>query len=282
MPVQAFRANTHRKPGMDEFEYYDDDGDWLVYVEPEECNVVAGKSITLEAILDPSVEGEKVTWTSDDPDIASVDQNGKVKGLRAGSTFINAELIDEDYMGFSYVNVLFQDVTNESLSYFDPVYWALACGITTGTSPVKFSPGNKCLRYHFVLFLWRDAGEPEPELKTCPFKDVKKTDSFYKAVLWAYENNITTGTDATHFSPYDPLTRGQVCTFLYRKDGSPGVSASMLFVDVPSNVYYTNAVKWAALTGVTTGTDPTHFEPNKTCTRAQTVTFLYRMYFVEY
>ena len=261
---------------------YDDDEDDYIYVDPKECNVVAGQTVTLEAVLDPSIEGSKVTWSSDEPDIATVDQKGKVKGIKAGSTFINAEVTGEEYMGCSYVNVLFQDVTNESLSYFDPVYWALACDITTGTSPVKFSPGNKCLRYHFVLFLWRDAGKPEPESKTCPFKDVKKTDSFYKAVLWAYENNITTGTDKTHFSPYKELTRGQVCTFLYRKDGSPSISGKMPFVDVPSNVYYTNAVKWAALTGITTGTDPTHFKPEATCTRAQTVTFLYRMYFNEY
>ena len=266
---------------FDEYSYHNEDDDWLINVDPEVCYIAAGDTITLEAIIDPSIEGTEITWTTDDPDIATVDQKGKVKAIKPGSTFINAEAVDEDYFGYCYVNVLFQDVTNQDLSYFDPVYWALEAGITTGTSPVKFSPGNKCLRYHFVLFLWRQAGKPEPKSKTCPFKDVKKTDSFYKAVLWAYENKITTGTDATHFSPYKDLTRGQVCTFLYRKAGSPYVSTNIPFVDVPSNVYYTNAVKWAALKGITTGTDPTHFKPETVCTRAQTVTFLYRMYFLE-
>ena len=102
--------------------------------------------------------------------------------------------------------------------YYDPVYWAFyhEPQITKGTSDFNFSPDAGCTRAQAVTFLWRAAGEPEPENKTNPFEDVKETDYFYKAVLWAVEKGITTGTTATTFRPDNTCTRGQIVTFLYR------------------------------------------------------------------
>lgn len=110
-----------------------------------------------------------------------------------------------------------------------------------------------------------------------PFADVKESDYFYDAVLWAAENGITSGTDATHFSPNNPCTRAQAVTFLWRSYGSPEPkSTEMPFADVAADAYYYNAVLWAVENGITTGTSATSFSPDATVTRAQTVTFLWR------
>lgn len=110
------------------------------------------------------------------------------------------------------------------------------------------------------------------------FTDVQdKKLSYYKAVLWALENNITTGTDATHFSPSKACTRAQVATFLWRANGKPAPTIkNNPFTDVPAGRSFSDAVLWAYELGITTGTSKTEFSPSKTCTRAQTVTFLYR------
>ena len=110
-----------------------------------------------------------------------------------------------------------------------------------------------------------------------PFVDVFESDYFYEPVLWAVEKGITTGTDATHFSPAATCTRGQVVTFLWRAAGSPAPSSSANpFTDVSSSDYYYNAVLWAVGKNITNGTSATTFGPNDGCTRGQVVTFLHR------
>ena len=109
------------------------------------------------------------------------------------------------------------------------------------------------------------------------FADVPSGSYYYDAVLWAVKNSITTGTDAIHFSPDGICTRAQAVTFLWRAAGSPAPkSATMPFIDVPAGSYYYNAVLWAVENGITKGTSDTAFSPDKTCTRAQIVTFLWR------
>ena len=109
------------------------------------------------------------------------------------------------------------------------------------------------------------------------FVDVKTGDYFYNAVLWAVQEGITSGTDATHFSPNASCTRAQIVTFLWRASGSPEPkTASNPFTDVAANAYYCKAVLWAVENGITGGTGDGKFSPDATCTRAQSVTFLYR------
>ena len=108
------------------------------------------------------------------------------------------------------------------------------------------------------------------------FVDVKVGDYFYDAVLWAAEKGITSGTDATHFSPNAACTRAQIVTFLWRAAGSPEPKGTGSFADVPADSYYTKAVAWAVENGITGGTGDGKFSPDATCTRAQAVTFLYR------
>ena len=100
--------------------------------------------------------------------------------------------------------------------FYKPVLWAVEEGITNGTSATTFGSFANCNRAAVVTFLLRAAGSPNPKYTSNPFVDVKTTDFFYKAVLWAVENGITNGVDATHFGPTTACNRAQVVTFLYR------------------------------------------------------------------
>ena len=174
----------------------------------------------------------------------------------------------------------FKDVPRNAY-YYDAVMWAVQNKITSGTGDgTTFEPNAICTRGQVVTFLWRAAGQPEPKNAENPFVDVKSGDYFYKAVLWALENKITTGTgDGTTFEPHANCNRGQIVTFLSRAKGGQATTSTNPFEDVPSNAYYYNPVLWAVENGITTGTgDGTTFEPNADCTRGQVITFLFRAY----
>ena len=170
----------------------------------------------------------------------------------------------------------FVDVPEDSF-FIDPVLWAVEQGITTGTTPTTFNPTGECQRAVVVTFLWRAAGSPEPTTTENPFTDVKEGDFFYKAVLWAVENNITNGISATQFGPLVLCNRAQVVTFLYRAMGNPTVTnTNNPFLDVTVTDWYGPAVLWAVENGITNGMSATQFGTTITCNRAQVVTFLYR------
>ena len=172
----------------------------------------------------------------------------------------------------------FNDVAPGSF-FYEPVMWAIENGITNGTSATTFGPNDQCMRAHVVTFLWRAVGSPEPTRTDNPFVDVKPTDFYYKPVLWAVENGITAGMDATHFGPTAYCNRAQVVTFLYRTMGNPTVGAATNpFTDVAAGSFYERAVLWAVENGVTAGLSATSFGPNSICNRAQIVTFLYRAF----
>ncbi len=174
------------------------------------------------------------------------------------------------------INDQFTD-TKPGEYYYTPVLWAVANGITAGTSTTKFSPDATCTRAQVVTFLWRAKGEPEPTNTEMPFTDVDEDDYYYTAVLWAVENGITSGTSTTKFSPDAGCTRGQVVTFLWRTEDKPEpVSSTNPFKDVKTGEYYYTAVLWAVENGITSGVSAKSFSPNTTCTRAQIVSFLYR------
>ena len=109
------------------------------------------------------------------------------------------------------------------------------------------------------------------------FVDVPKGGYFEDAVDWAVENGITTGTDASHFSPDDVCTRAQAVTFLWRAAGCPQPkNRTMPFTDVPKSSYFYDAVLWAVEAGITKGTSDTKFSPDDLCTRAQIAVVLWR------
>ena len=108
------------------------------------------------------------------------------------------------------------------------------------------------------------------------FADVPANSYYADAVLWAAKNGITGGIGNGLFGPNQPCTRAQIVTFLWRAAGSPVVNYAMNMTDVAEDAYYAEAVRWALSEGITTGTGDGKFSPDTTCTRAQSVTFLFR------
>ena len=161
--------------------------------------------------------------------------------------------------------------------FYESVMWAVKEEITNGTTPITFSPAEPCQRAQALTFLWRAMGSPEPESRENPFTDVKETDFFYDAVLWAVENGITNGVSDTEFAPYAVCNRAHVVTFLHRALGMPAAeNAQNPFTDVAEGAFYYEAVLWAVEHGVTTGATADTFAPAADCLRAHVVTFLHR------
>ncbi len=114
------------------------------------------------------------------------------------------------------------------------------------------------------------------EIETLDFADVSTDAYYYEAVKWAAKKGITGGTGDGTFNPNGACTRAHIVTFLWRAAGSPAPKSTVSFADVPAGSYYAKAVAWAVENGITLGTGDGTFSPNATCTRAQSVTFLYR------
>jgi len=108
------------------------------------------------------------------------------------------------------------------------------------------------------------------------FTDVPQGTYYEDAVDWAVENDITSGTSGTEFSPDETCTRAQAVTFLWRANGQPDAAGNTPFTDVATSSYYNDAVQWAVANGITSGTSPNTFEPDAPVTQAQVMTFLYR------
>ena len=132
-------------------------------------------------------------------------------------------------------------------------------------------------RMRYTCIGCRDTYEDMIPMLTNPFVDIPWDVYYTTPVLWAAGSGITQGINDTHFAPNQPCTRAQVVTFLWRRAGKPTPqSRENPFSDVPAGSYFEQAVLWAYGTGITTGTDGTHFSPELVCNRAQVVTFLHR------
>jgi len=161
--------------------------------------------------------------------------------------------------------------------FYDAIMWAVDKDITAGYADGTFHPDANCTRAHVVTFLWRAAGSPNPASLKNPFVDVERTSPFYRAILWAAEQGITTGYSDNTFRPNDPCTRAHVVTFLWRYNGQPTAKKSVSLNDINGlNASYKAAIDWAAEKGITTGYADGSFRPNAVCTRAHVVTFIYR------
>ena len=259
--------------------------------------VSVGRTIQLEPVFTPADTTQRnVIWTSSDRTIATVDANGRVRGVAEGKVTITVTSTADPSITASCTVTVTKNLSDAGLAaiigalgngslpfndvtvrdyFYDAVKWAVDRGITSGTSRYTFSPDAPCTRAQVVTFLWRAAGCPQPTSKSNPFTDVRADDYFYTAVLWAVENGITNGTSAKTFSPDATVTRAQVVTFLWRANGQPTAGNSG-FADVSADKYYATAVAWAVFQRITTGTGFGVFSPDAACTRAQIVTFLYR------
>ena len=163
--------------------------------------------------------------------------------------------------------------------YHEPVDWAVVNAITNGRDETHFDPLTVCTRAEAVTFLYRAAGSPAVSEDTVnPFTDVKESDYFYNAVLWAVQEGVTNGVSADRFDPKAECTRAHIVTFLFRAKGAEAMEgAENPFTDVPENIWFTDSVLWAVAEGITNGDGAEDiFHPNAGCSRAMIVTFLYR------
>lgn len=167
--------------------------------------------------------------------------------------------------------ISFSDVTPGSF-YFDSVAWATEKRITAGTAATAFTPERTCTDAEILAFLWRAMGSPDP-VKANPFDNLTDEDAFYyKAALWAHEQGLVLG---SHFEGDTPCTRASAVTYLWKACGSPE-TGDAAFTDVPAGADYAQAVAWAAAKEITAGTGTATFTPERTCTRSEIATFLYR------
>ena len=243
-----------------------------VTVSPKSAS--KGDTVTVTVKPDSGYVLETLTVTDKNGNELTLKDKGDGKytfTMPAGKVEVKATFMEDNSM----LN-FFYDVPNGAY-FYEAVKWAVENGITTGVGNDLFAPEQPCTRAQIVTFLWRAAGSPEPKGAASGMSDVVSGSYYEKAVAWAIENGITTGTTATTFSPDATCTRGQSVTFLYRAlKGTASGSAN--FTDVKSDAFYADAVNWAVASDVTNGTSNTTFSPNADCTRAEIVTFLYRAY----
>lgn len=150
--------------------------------------------------------------------------------------------------------VSFNDV-KDSDYFAAPVKWAVEKGITTGTSNTTFSPAETCTRAQIITFLWRAVGSPKASAAN-PFGDVKTSDYYYDAAVWASEKGMVSG---NVFAGNTPCTRASTVTYLWKNAGSQGIRYDGCFDDVSEDADYATAVMWAFEEGITSGTSETEF-----------------------
>ena len=236
-------------------------------------NAAKDATVTITVAPDKGYHLESLTVTDKDGnkiELTKVDATKYTFKMPASRVEVKAVFAEGEAPAISFTDVA------EGEYYYDAVLWAVNKGITNGLTDTTFGPNASCTRAQMVTFLWRAAGSPEPTSTTTAFTDIDSNEYYYKAVLWAVEKGITTGTTETTFSPSATVTRAQTVTFLYRYAGTPAVSGNNNFTDLEAGEYYVDAVQWAATNGITTGTTETTFSPANNCTRGQIVTFLYR------
>ena len=168
----------------------------------------------------------------------------------------------------------FADVASDAY-YAEAVEWAVIEKITSGTSETTFSPDETCTRAQIITFIHRAYGSPAIGAYKTGLKDISKDDYFYTAACWAEANGLIT---SSKFDGNKACTRADVVTYLWKKAKSPKQSTKTQFSDVKSSASYAQAVNWAVKEGITSGTSDTTFSPNKTCTRGQIATMLFRAF----
>ena len=243
-----------------------------VTVSPKSAS--KGSTVTITVKPDSGYVLETLTVTDKNGNELTLKDKGNGKytfTMPAGKVEVKATFMEDNSM----LN-FFYDVPNNAY-FYEAVKWAVKNGITTGVGNDLFAPEQPCTRAQIVTFLWRAAGSPEPKGAASGMTDVVSGSYYEKAVAWAIENGITTGTTTSTFSPDATCTRAQSVTFLYRALGTAPTTVNG-FTDVAADAFYADAVAWAVESGVTNGTTDSTFSPNNDCTRAQIVTFLYRAY----
>ena len=234
-------------------------------------NARKGDTVTVTVTPDAGYQLDKLTVTDKNGNVLKLTDKGDGK---YSFTMPDGKVEVKAVFAKKVETSPFDDVSADAY-YNQAVQWAQEKGITDGISSNLFGPKQPCTRSQIVTFLWRAAGSPEPKGTAAGMTDVVPGSYYAKAVAWAVENGITTGTAEGTFSPDATCTRAQAVTFLARAQNAKATGKTA-FSDVPADSYFADAVAWAQANGVTTGTSETTFSPDNDCTRAQIVIFLYR------
>ena len=281
-----------------------------VSLTPASLSLFTGDTATLTATVQPSnATNQNVTWSSDKPDVATVDAAGKVTAVGAGTATITVTTADGSKQATCSVTVtrpyippanpnykITVEATQGGAVTADPT--AAKAGTTVTLTPVPhrgYQVGTVAVTDRFgepvavteqadgtytftmpsgqvkveVTFV---ESQPEP----LPFTDVKEGDWFHDAVRYVYDNGLMDGVGDGQFAPNATTNRAMVVTILYRLAGEPDVSGDVSFTDVEPGLWYTDAVLWAAQKGIVNGISETEFAPSGDLTREQLATVLYR------
>ena len=237
-----------------------------------QVNIVCGNTL----LLKPDEKVDWISFTSSDDSIATVDSEGNVRAIKSGKVTVTIR----SSVGITEcdIQVLYKDVTDQDEFWYDPTYYLTDSGVVKGyDKQTKFKPANECTRAQMVTFIWRLQGSPKPKSSTCKFSDVKKTDYFYKAVIWGNENHIVEGYKDGTFGPQIVCARRHAVTFLWRLAGKPDPKTKKnKFSDVKKDDYFYTATLWASEKKILAGYSDGTFKPNGNCLRRQMVTFLYK------
>ena len=240
-------------------------------------NAKRGSSVTITATPDKGCEVDEIVAKDANGNKLTLKDNGDgtyTFTMPASKVTIEATFAEKKAEPI-VPEKLFADVSAEEY-YYEAVKWASENGVTGGIGENLFGAKLPCTRAQIVTFLWRAAGSPEPKGMS-GFVDVSADAYYAKAVAWAVEQGIVSGTSATTFSPDAVCTRAQSVAFLYRAFGTRAEKAAG-FSDVSVDAYYADAVAWAVENGVASGIGGGLFAPDQDCARGQIVAFLYRAY----
>jgi hypothetical protein len=212
-----------------------------------------------------------------------------LKITKTGTYTIKAAAGDAEATMKLTVKKNFDDVSATAY-YKDAVVWAYGNGVTSGVTQDIFGVNTDVTRAQYVTWLYRYAVSQDSNVAIKDadvkgvFSDVAATAYYAKAVQWAKETDVTSGKTDSTFAPNATITRAEAVTMLWRAYGKPsaGIGSetekTVKFTDVPANAYYTTAVTWALGKDITNGTSTTTFSPNKSCSRAEGITFIYNLY----
>ena len=288
-----------------------------VTLDKTSMNLTAGSTGTLTATINPTnAANTSLTWNSDDPSVAKVDENGKVTAVAEGTARITVKTVDGEKTAVCIVTVTAKSSGGSSTGSSSAPTYPITTPDKTENGAVTVSPKNATSGSTVTVTVTPNSGytletltvtdKNGKELKltdkgdgkytfTMPsgkvdikatfmednsllnfFYDVPNDAYCFDAVKWAVKNGITAGVGDNLFAPNRPCTRAEIVTFLWRAAGSPVVNYAMNMSDIPAGAYYTEAVRWALSEGIAVGTSADTFSPDDTCTRAEAVTFLCR------
>lgn len=271
---RADQLNVSLFPGYDAIQAPEPEPAYIAVIELEYVNVPEKSTVT--------ADGSGVSGSSPDDRYAGsiaffVSEDASAENPFGSSVPAAPETPQAPATSSPTGNSGFTDVAADAY-YFEPVNWAIQKSIASGMGDGLFSPDITCSTAHILTFLWRAKGSPKPTSTTNPFTDVQESDYYYKAALWAKENNVLPLPFNPAFQGDAPCTRGMAMLYIWRAAGFFAAEKSSGFADVPDTSLYAPAVDWAVENGVTTGMGDGTFGSEIICTRAQIITFLYRAF----